>query len=179
MLLNNLLLPKLPLFFYNLQFVFYFFDGGERDSVELSLLHTNECKLQVTCRCHFVTFHLLWPPFQWSISCLNIFNSPGLWKVTPNCCVIIWDAPTTNDFGSYFENCSWIVPSLYHSRYVSVVVTEVWKLSEFGFISKLAPTNNSNKKWDGDKIYAVVQKGRGSSKKFIIILWNRYYFHLN
>ena len=136
------------------------------------------CKLQVTWWwCHFVTFHLLWPPFQWSISYLNIINSPGLWKVTPNCRVRLCYvgctlAPPVTLVLMYFENCSWIFPSPNHSRYVSVVVTEVWKLSEFCFISKLAPTNNSNKKWAWDKIYAVLQKGRGSSKKFIIILWN-------
>ena len=106
MLLNNLLRPNLPLFFYSL----FYISSMERVSVDLSLLHTKDpyCGVQTAS-------HMLVPfcDFSFTLTSLPVVNfifehyqQSGLWKVTPNCCVIIWDAPTTNDFGSYFENCS-------------------------------------------------------------------------
>ena len=179
MLLNNLLRPNLPPVLLLLQSVLYFFDGGERVSVELSLLHTKDPYSEVqTCKSHML---VPFCDFSFTLTSLPVVNfifehyqqSRASESHTKLLCHYV-GCTHHHDSGSYafWKLYSWLFPSLYHSKYVSVVVTEVWKLSELCFISKLAPTNNSNKKWAWDKIHAVVLKERGSSKKLITILWN-------
>ena len=150
MLLNNLLWVNLLLFFYSLCYFFF------KEGVSVKVSTNYFIQKSANCKSHgdailwlFIYFDL---PSSgqfhiWTLSPAPVFGKSQQTVVA--CCLL------QNDFGVVL-NCCWIrIFPFTMYRYVSVVVTGVWKLSEFCFISKLEPTDNSNKKWARDKIYEV------------------------
>ena len=156
MLLNNLLWVNLLLFFYSL--CYFFFKEGF--SVEVS---TNYF-IQKSANCKSHGDAILWLFIYFDLPSSGQFH---IWTLSP--APVFGKSQQTVVAGCLLQYDIGVVLNVklllnknfsLYCRYVSVVVTGVWKLSEFCFISKLEPTNNSNKKWARDKIYEVLKKWR-------------------